>query len=82
VIQGILIALIAIILFLLWITLYVSEISDEISEIRKLLSSKFVAKKSKGSKNIGNSQYDVKKDPKCKRVNKRKKGSDYDSAED
>lgn len=56
--QGILVALIAIILFLLWITLYVSEISEEISKIRKLLSSMPVSNELKNSKSIGDKEND------------------------
>ena len=61
--QGILVALIAIILFLLWITLYVSGISEEISEIRKLLSSTSVSDELKNSKNIRDKENSIKENP-------------------
>jgi hypothetical protein len=62
--QPILVALIAIILFLLWISIDLWKIHDDISEIRNLLSSMPVAQKSKGSENIGDSQNNVKENPK------------------
>jgi len=53
--QPILVALIAIILFLMWISIDLWKIHDDISEIRNLLSSQLIAKKPKSSENIGNS---------------------------
>ena len=62
--QPILVALIGIILFLMWATLDLSKIHDDVSEIRDLLSSQLVAKKSKNNKNVGNNQNNVKEDTK------------------
>lgn len=62
--QPTLVALIAIILFLMWISVDLWKIHDDISEIRNLLSSTLVTQKSKSSEDIGNSQHDVKQDPK------------------
>ena len=53
--QPILVALIAIILFLMWVSVDLWKIHDDISEIRNLLSSQLIAKKPKSSENIGNS---------------------------
>jgi len=52
--QAILIASIGIIFLLLWITLYLSKIHEEISKIRKLLSSTPVSNNIKSSQHIGN----------------------------
>jgi hypothetical protein len=62
--QPTLVALIAIIFFLMWISIDLWEIYKDISELRTLLSSAPVAQESKSSKDIGNSQHDVKQDPK------------------
>ena len=53
--QPILVALIAIILFLMWISVDLWKIHDDISKIRNQLSSKPVAKKPQSNENIGNS---------------------------
>jgi hypothetical protein len=62
--QPILVALIAIIIFIMWMSIGLWEIRKDISELRTLLSSAPVAQKPKSSKDIGNSQHDVKQDPK------------------
>jgi len=62
--QPTLVALIAIILFLMWISIDLWKIHDDISEIRNLLSSTPIAQKPQSSENIGNSQNNVKEDPK------------------
>jgi len=62
--QPILVALIAIILFLMWISIDLWKIHDDISEIRNLLSSTLVPQKPKSSENIRDSQNNVKEDPK------------------
>ena len=80
--QAIIIASIGVVIFLMWITLYLSDIHEEISEIRKLLSSTPIAQKSKSSKNIGNSQNDIKEDPKGKWGDKLKEPDNYDIAKD
>jgi hypothetical protein len=61
--QPTLVALIAIILFLMWLSIDLWEIHKDISEIGKMLSSA-PAQKSKSSKDIGNSQDNVQEDPK------------------
>ena len=58
------------------------SLNDDISEIKNLLSPKTVAQKFKNGENIRNSQNNVKENPKGKRGNKRKKGSDYDVTKD
>jgi len=80
--QPILVALIAILLFLIWISIDLWKVQDDISKIRNLLSSTPVAQKFKNGENIGNSQNNVKENPKGKWSNKRKKGSDYDVTKD
>jgi len=80
--QPLLVASIAIIFFLMWISIDLWKIHDDISEIKNLLSSTLVAQKPKSSENIRNSQNNVEKDPERNGVNKREKGSDYDSAKD
>jgi hypothetical protein len=62
--QPLLVALIAIILFLMWASIDLWEIHKDISELGKLLSSEPDVQKSKSSKHIGNSQNDVKEDAK------------------
>lgn len=80
--QPLLVAPIAIIIFLMWISIDLWEIHKGTSELRDLLSSELDAQKSKSGKHIGNSQNDVKEDAEWKRVDKWEKGSDYDSAKD
>jgi len=62
--QPLLVALIAILLFLIWISIDLWKIHDDVSEIRDLLFSQPIAKKPKSSKNVGNNQNNVKEDPK------------------
>jgi len=58
--QAIVIASIGVIIFLMWIALYLSDIYEEISEIRKLLSSKPIPNNLKSSQDIGNKENSIK----------------------
>lgn len=69
--QPLLVALIAVILSLMWISVDLWKIHDDISEVRRPLSSTLVPQKPKSSENIRDSQNDVKEDAEWKRVNER-----------
>ena len=63
--QGIIIGLVGIVFLLMWVALLVNSIHQEISAIRKLLSStplspsRPIPKESKNSKDIGDTKNDI-----------------------
>jgi hypothetical protein len=57
--QGIIVGMVGIVLFLIWITFYLSDIHEDMSEIRKLLSSAPISKKLKTSQDIGDKENSI-----------------------
>ena len=62
--QGVIIGLVGIVFLLMWVALLVNSIHQEISAIRKLLSStptpsRTISEESKNSKDIGDTKNDI-----------------------
>lgn len=79
--QGIIVGLIGIVFLLMWVALNLSSIHQEISAIRKLLSSGTGSNDTENSKHVGNTKTNP-KDNLPRLANKLNESTNYEITED